>query len=78
MRQNAMERDAADADGDNKLDFAEFCNFVRDREAGEFTEEELANMMRKVGMRAVSYTNLTFGTVAIHSGFRLPGPPLPP
>ena len=41
MRQNAMERDAADADNDGKLDFAEFCVFVRDREAGEFTDEEL-------------------------------------
>ena len=41
MRQNAMERDAADADNDGKLDFTEFCQFVRDREEGEFTEEEL-------------------------------------
>ena len=38
MRQNAMERDAADADNDGKLDFTEFCQFVRDREEGEFTE----------------------------------------
>ena len=41
MRQNAMERDAADADNDGKLDFGEFCVFVRDREEGEFTDEEL-------------------------------------
>ena len=41
MRQNAMERDAADADQDGKLDFTEFCQFVRDREIGEFTDEEL-------------------------------------
>ena len=41
MRQNAMERDAADADNDGKLDFKEFCYFVREREAGEFTEKEL-------------------------------------
>ena len=41
MRQNAAERDAADADNDGKLDFAEFCVFVRDREEGEFTEEDL-------------------------------------
>lgn len=41
MKQNAMERDAADADQDGKLDFAEFCQFVRDREEGEFTDEEL-------------------------------------
>ena len=41
MRQNAMERDAADADNDGKLDFGEFCQFVHDREEGEFTEEEL-------------------------------------
>ena len=41
MRQNAMEREAADADNDGKLDFAEFCVFVRDREEGEFTDKEL-------------------------------------
>ena len=41
MRQNAMERDAADADQDGKLDFTEFCAFVRDREEGEFTDDEL-------------------------------------
>ena len=37
----AAERDAADADNDGKLDFDEFCEFVRDREEGEFTDEEL-------------------------------------
>ena len=41
MRQNAMERDAADADNDGKLDFGEFCQFVRDREEGEFSDAEL-------------------------------------
>ena len=41
MKQNAMERDAADEDQDGKLDFAEFCNYVRDREEGDFTDEEL-------------------------------------
>ena len=41
MRQNAMERDTADADQDGKLDFGEFCAFVRDREEGEFTNAEL-------------------------------------
>ena len=43
MRQNQMERDQADADNDGKLDFSEFCQFVRDREEGAeaFSEEEL-------------------------------------
>jgi Ca2+-binding EF-hand superfamily protein len=41
MRQNLMERDVADADQDGKLDFTEFCQFVRDREEGEFTDEYL-------------------------------------
>ena len=41
MKQNAMERDAADADQDGKLDFAEFCQFVRDREVGEHLDADL-------------------------------------
>ena len=41
MRQNAEEYDAADKDADNKLDFGEFCAMVRQREVGDFTEEEL-------------------------------------
>lgn len=34
-------------------------------------QEEFAGMMRDAGMRSVTYTNLTFGSVAIHSGFKL-------
>ena len=41
MKQNAMEYDAADADQDRKLDFGEFCNWLRDREEGDFTEAEM-------------------------------------
>jgi len=36
-------------------------------------QEDFAQMMRDAGLRSVTYTNLTFGAVAIHSGFRLPG-----
>ena len=41
MRQNAMDYQAHDADQDNKLDFDEFCALVREREAGDHTDEEL-------------------------------------
>ena len=41
MRRNAMEYDAHDVDGDQKLDFGEFCAMVREREAGEHTDAEL-------------------------------------
>lgn len=33
-------------------------------------QEVFSQMMRDAGLRAVTHTNLTFGTVAIHSGFR--------
>ena len=35
MRQNAIDFQVADADADNKLDFNEFCQMVRERELGE-------------------------------------------
>ena len=41
MKQNAMERDAADADQDGKLDFKEFSELVRNREEGTHTDAEL-------------------------------------
>ena len=41
VRQNAMEYNAADRDGDNMLDFEEFCTLVREREQGDFTEQTL-------------------------------------
>ena len=42
MKQNAMERDAADADQDGKLDLAEFMVMVRERDEADHTDEELA------------------------------------
>eukprot|EP00900_Chrysochromulina_parva_P016523 jgi/Chrpa1/24872/Chrysochromulina_OHIO_Genome00026494-RA len=41
MRRNAMQYDAHDVDGDQKLDFDEFVAMVREREEGEHTEKEL-------------------------------------
>ena len=41
MRRNAMEYDAHDVDGDQKLNFVEFSAMIREREAGEQTDEEL-------------------------------------
>ena len=41
MKQNAMERDAADEDQDGKLSFPEFCALVRNREEGDHTDEAL-------------------------------------
>ena len=41
MRQNAMERDAADGDQDQMLDYNEFKRYVRDREIGNPSEQEL-------------------------------------
>jgi len=35
-------------------------------------QETFAQMIRDAGFRSVTYTNLTGGIVAIHSGFRLP------
>ena len=41
MQRSAMEYDAHDVDGDQRLDFGEFCAMVREREDGEHTDEEL-------------------------------------
>lgn len=35
------------------------------------SQEELKSMMEEVGMVECSYTNMTNGIVAIHSGFKL-------
>lgn len=35
------------------------------------SQEELKSMMEEVGMAECSYTNMTNGIVAIHSGFKL-------
>jgi hypothetical protein len=37
----AQAHESADKDNDGKLDFAEFCAFVRSREEGDFTDAEL-------------------------------------
>ena len=41
MRKKAMAYDAHDVNGDQRLDFGEFCALVRERESGEHTEKEL-------------------------------------
>ena len=41
MRVAAQDFEAQDVDRDNKLDFDEFCAMVRQREEGDFTDEEL-------------------------------------
>ena len=42
IRQNEMERDAADLDQDRRLDLAEFSTFLRDREDGDIGDDEIA------------------------------------
>ena len=51
MRQNAMDFQAMDKDNDHKLDFEEFCALVRDREEGDFTDEELQARFVALGKR---------------------------
>ena len=34
-------------------------------------QETFKDMIREAGFKAVSYQNLTFGVVAVHSGFKL-------
>ena len=41
MRKSVVDYVAHDVDGDQKLDFGEFCALVRERETGEHTDEEL-------------------------------------
>ena len=41
MKNNALDFQAMDKDQDHKLDFDEFCVLVRQREVGDFTDEEL-------------------------------------
>lgn len=36
------------------------------------SQEKFASMIYEAGFRHVSYTNMTFGVVAMHSGFKLP------
>ena len=48
MRRAAMDYDAHDVDGDQKLDFGEFCAMVRERETGEHTDEELKERFKAI------------------------------
>jgi len=48
MRQNAMEYDAHDIDRDTKLSFEEFSAMIREREAGEHSEEELRSRFNSI------------------------------
>ena len=41
MRQNAMEFDEAEGPQHEGLSFRDFCELTREREDGEFTDEEL-------------------------------------
>ena len=48
MRQNAMEYDANDDDGDNMLDMSEFSQMVRDREGTDVTDEHIAARFKQL------------------------------
>ena len=60
MRKDAKERDDADADGDNNLNFAEFCVFVRAREKNRHhTEAQLRSRFTALDLNGNGYVDMS-------------------
>ena len=60
VRKIAIERDDADADGDKKLDFAEFGALVRAREKGKhYTEEQLRSRFTALDLSGDGFVDMS-------------------